>query len=730
MNPTSTFKLPILLALFLVLSATPLFAFELVCPPDVTVNCDDELWDLSIYGNAQYHDYSGWHDAGQPWEKWHLNSCGTGYITRKWTVYDPYAYGYVSCVQTITVEGTDLDGSFINWPKTPLDVSGCNPNINPNALPPGYQKPTWITPACAMIGVSYEDKVFEFGGACEKIVRTWTVIDCCNFDPYTGYGSWTFNQEINVTISDVPQIICPGDITAESFNCVGAYVEVPMIEIPDSSDCSENVTVMHDSPYADNPGSDASGEYPVGTTVVTFTADYGCWQKTMCQVKVTVTDDKAPTPYCIYGLAIALMPVDEDGDGEPDDGMVEIWASDFDLGSYDNCGTGEVEFSFSSDVNDKSRIFTCDDVGRNDIEMWVTDQDGNQNYCNTYVKVQNNEANIPDCEDNDDFSSIQGSIEAHYGEIIDNVHVKAIGTEHEFEVVENIEQQVIETVVDSIVNAQGTVIYFLEIDTVDVIVYDTVHNKNFQYTQSFAGEYKFEYLPHYNDFEIQAISLDIDEKYLNKADVMFIQDYINGDKEFTAYQKMAADVNQDGIIDSLDVNILSQIVEGTLTWDGLDDLWHFYSTKIDMENVPDSVSCPEFCQLPDLKENQYKVNMIGFRYGDVTNLDFLESEDDSIDGKATEILSRRSNSSSPLAQVNPNPFSGHINLQIISTQETISEFILFDSKGQIVFEKQIQIGLGEQEIFMDETNQLLDGIYFYHILVDGKKQMGKVIKIH
>ena len=26
--------------------------FHIECPPDVTVNCDAELWDLSVYGNA------------------------------------------------------------------------------------------------------------------------------------------------------------------------------------------------------------------------------------------------------------------------------------------------------------------------------------------------------------------------------------------------------------------------------------------------------------------------------------------------------------------------------------------------------------------------------------------------------------------------------------------------------------------------------------------------------
>nr|MBP7645052.1 hypothetical protein [Saprospiraceae bacterium] len=38
--------------------------WSLYCPNDTTVSCDAELWDLSTFGNAYYHDAYGYHSAG------------------------------------------------------------------------------------------------------------------------------------------------------------------------------------------------------------------------------------------------------------------------------------------------------------------------------------------------------------------------------------------------------------------------------------------------------------------------------------------------------------------------------------------------------------------------------------------------------------------------------------------------------------------------------------------
>ena len=45
-------------------------------------------------------------------------------------------------------------------------------------------EPTVFDNACSLIGVAYEDTRFDFvDGACFKILRKWSVIDWCQYDP-------------------------------------------------------------------------------------------------------------------------------------------------------------------------------------------------------------------------------------------------------------------------------------------------------------------------------------------------------------------------------------------------------------------------------------------------------------------------------------------------------------------------------------------------------------------
>jgi hypothetical protein len=67
---------------------------------------------------------------------------------------------------------------------------------------------------------------------------------------------------------------------------------------------------------------------------VVWTANDGCNNVGKATTTFMVTDKKAPTPYCV-SLSTALMR-DPDGTG-PRTAMVEIWAKDFDKGSFDNC---------------------------------------------------------------------------------------------------------------------------------------------------------------------------------------------------------------------------------------------------------------------------------------------------------------------------------------------------------------------------------------------------------
>ena len=163
--------------------------------------------------------------------------------------------------------------------------------------------------------------------------------------------------------------------------------------------------------------NDASGYYDLGTHKITFTVEDGCNNFTTCSFKFTIVDAKKPTPICINGLSVDLM---------PNSGEVTIWASDFQSGSsYDNCTDyDDLEFSFSEDVDDIYLTFDCDDLGTQVVEMWVTDEAGNQDFCTTYIIVQDNN----DVCDPLTTASVAGSIETEMGEEVQDVTVQVEGS--------------------------------------------------------------------------------------------------------------------------------------------------------------------------------------------------------------------------------------------------------------------------------------------------------------
>jgi len=417
--------------LFMFFSITTAFAneecvdddvsFTLYCPDDVTVSCSDEIWDLSIYGNATYYYNGGWYDAGYPVVNYYLNTCNSGYITRTWTVED-YNWNQYSCTQTITVlaDGSSFNESNITWPQEHITLEGCYPSTHPSQLPPGWGYPTWYNggSSCGTsnVGVSFSDQTYTISSTCKKIVRKWQVIDWCQYNPnswYNGYtpGLWTYYQFIKISKGDLPVLTCPYDITVNSNNCVNAYINVPPLWV-EGETCGGDYEITNNSPYAYSNGADISGTYPIGWHYVKYTVKYGCGSKKTCTRKIKVTDKKPPVPYCYAALAVPLMGVDNDGDGVFDDGMVEIWAKDLDKGSTASCNGGQLKFSFSSNVYNTYRTFTCADVGENTVQMWVTDNDGNQSYCVVTIDIQNNGANIPDCEPEEDDSDDDGIVDS------------------------------------------------------------------------------------------------------------------------------------------------------------------------------------------------------------------------------------------------------------------------------------------------------------------------------
>ncbi len=708
MKTTTTLRLA-LVCLVSLLSYSS-YAVAIYCPDDVWVDCDTELWDLSIYGDATY--WNGWDyvDAGEPTVTYYLNSCNTGYIKRKWSVEDP-DWNIISCHQHIYVEGGVFEESNITWPESPLNLDGCNPNTDPSET--GTPSTDYVE--CSLIGTNYNDMVFYLNSGCKKLIRTWTIIDWCTYNPAGGYGSpgsWQFTQTIKISNSEEPQVYCLDELIVNTYNCSDEYVTVPIPEVSESA-CGGNYSISHNSPYADQAGADASGTYPVGTTRVKFSFSYGCGLKEHCYVDVIVKDDSKPVPYCLMSIVTALMPIDNNQDGVPEDGMVEIWAKDYDHGSYHPCNYGPLQFSFSEDVDSTSAMFTCEHVGNNELKMFVTDPHGNQSYCLVELVVQNNGANIPNCQPINTDLYLAGQIKTNTDGLLENTAVKMTSLEPIEVVSTSIDTSYQEGVVDSFYNYNGVLIYIIDTITVITESFDTSYEHMvYEASTDSMGIYQINEFVSHSDYVVSAFKEDYPLEKVTIQDAYMIRDYIEGLFEIEdPYFHLAADMDFNGEINYQDFYELMSIVRDPNDEVILEDPYIIMNTEGDMNNLE------EACHITfnNIDSSYNNINFMAVLRGDVSLFaDQMYVEDE-------EVALR--NQKEIAFSVFPNPFKDQFTLAIDSPIAEGCTIEVFSISGQLLLTQKENLLEGSNMLTMNNVEVIPDsGIFIVKI-----KQAGKYV---
>lgn len=319
--------------------------------------------------------------------------------------------------------------------------------------------------------------------------------------------------------------------------------------------------------------ADASGIYPIGSHRIVWTFFDRCGNATSCEQLFDVVNCKAPTPYCLSGLAIDLMPVDNDGDGETDGGMIDIWANDFDAGSAHPCGY-PVVLSFSEDTSNTSIIFDCSDVGEVELNVWSTavSPDGQllQAFCVTYVDVQDNMEVCGD--DNMIRPVIDGTISTVYDDMLDDVKVELQGDE-------------------------------------------TIHE------MTTDGSYAFPEMPTGGDYMVDPTKNDDVNNGVSTLDLVLIQRHILGLAEFsTPYELLAADINKDNKVTSADVIELRKVILGINDEFQSNESWRFIDANYTFEDPtsPWSAVIPETYEIENLS-NDMTIDFKAIKVGDINN---------------------------------------------------------------------------------------------------------------
>jgi hypothetical protein len=191
-----------------------------------------------------------------------------------------------------------------------------------------------------------------------------------------------------------------------------------------------------------------SGTFPIITSAmgpnvvhaIRVLFEDGCGNQVSQYIEFDVVDCKGPAPICINGLTVTLMPT---GDGSC---AMAIWAADFEASPiYDCTGQGPETHPVTGDPRvTKFAIYRAEDVEadpnfvpnpaqtgitltQDDDETTVVyiygfDEEGNYDYCETYVLVQEHTTCDPTAG-----AAIAGVIATEYNETVENVEVSLNG---------------------------------------------------------------------------------------------------------------------------------------------------------------------------------------------------------------------------------------------------------------------------------------------------------------
>ncbi len=554
---------------------------SITCPPNVNLTCGQDYTNPTLVGQVETDpalvgpldgfamDNCGANlvltqsDAGSI-------ACGGGTLYRTYAATDPA--GTISfCVQTITVVNNNpFTGNNIVFPAD-LTLNGCTAPTTPaNTGVPTYP----ASNGCFNLVPGFTDMVFGLSpDGCQKILRKWTVIDWCQYDPNNpaAGGSWSKVQTIVIMDNNPPVFAACNSQTFCNFKADCSPL-APDLTVSATDLCTpaNQITYtwtvdLNDDGVADpgwvtsGSGQNTTNNYPVGTHRISYNAIDGCGNIGYCNFVFAIDDCKKPTPICANGLVAVLMST----------GMVPVNADLYIVGStQDNCTPlSELSVSFSPNIADSIMIFTCDDLGVNPVQIWVTDEAGNADFCATTIEVQDN---IGACTS--PLIAMSGAISNEQNQGVENVQVQLNG---------------------GITSSTAT---------------------------ATTGSYQFANLPIGMDYTVTPSLNNSPLNGVTTFDLLLINQHILGSVLLDSpYKLIAADANRSGAVTVSDIVELRKLILHVIDNLSNNTSWRFVDGSYAFPNPtnPFAQVFPEVCNINDLAPSSANVNFKAIKVGDV-----------------------------------------------------------------------------------------------------------------
>jgi hypothetical protein len=626
-------------------------------PSDVEFACEELPYDFDPYDVYQLQHLFGkaknWCNPGLVVELdpiVDLSSCETGTIIRRFRASNNYG-SYDHCEQKITITG-----SHEYKIRFPADVElSCGQS-------PTREDVIVKQSSCDYLVVNVKDhEFFEGNRKCGKIIRTYKVINWCEYDTQSspvvinrdedcdgdpgdedvwvirrsygyafidrngdehdgnpgagerrtcspsnpkGYwrkvyskGYWQYTQHIKIGDNEAPEITAETPEPFCSFDnaTCKAFVQIPF-KVDD--DCTPNdiiTRVLVDGEeinrFSGSGNFTASGLFDLGVHELEIRSEDGCGNPATEKIPFEVNDCKAPTPTCINGLTVTLMPlpreVDVNDDGEFDVAAMTIWAEDLLVRKPGDC-SGIAGYSINRagetpDFNQKSLTVTCDDPSTLNIEVYAWDDafnptavqpDGtmggrNYTFCETYLLIQDNN-NF--CGEDVGMGFIAGKVYTESGYGLQDVNMMLIS-----------------------------------------------QDSNFLYTHE-DGRYHFDSIPMQASYRVVPVMNTNPMEGISIVDLILLHRHVVGIEPIRSpYRLIAADINRDGAITEDDVNELRNMMLGVESEFTSNHSWRFIKADYVFPDPlnPWREAFPEFMEISDMSEVENYGDFIAVKIGDI-----------------------------------------------------------------------------------------------------------------
>ncbi len=596
------------------------------CPADISVNCTSSLdpnVNLSL-GKATASDNCSatvtYSDA--------ITSPPAGFcsaLIRTWKATD-IGNNTATCTQKISIQD-NTPPSFTNvFPPDVTLACGSTVPAAPNVTATDFCDPSVNISLNEFSNKTNNNSCTDFSYV---VIRTWVATDDC--------GNSTTHTQKTTVLDVTPPVFTnvPGTITlfTDNFNSLVCSAPVTLLlNNTNVSDCEgfNNITVSNNSPYGSG-GLNASGTYPVGTTVVKFTAIDKCGNTSTANVNVTVIDNSKPIAHCIALINLTLN----------NQGIATLAPQDVNNGSTDNC-TPQNQLLLSLSQTQ----FDCTNLGSNIVTLTVTDQAGNSNTCTSIINIVSGSSttltltfsttneSAPGANDgsataivtggsgsfsykwndpnNSTTQTVNGLAAGNYTVTVTDLVTgcKAVGT-----VTVNLNSS------SSTFVISGNIMVPVTNANVGLVQVDMTGTTLATMTTTNSGNYSFT-VPAFSNVVVKPLKNINPTNGVTALDMAIIQQHVtnpNTPTLTTPYMLIAGDMNHDGLINGIDLAVGQAVILGNLSSFPNNTSWVFVPKSYVFPNPlnPFTPPYPTSLMYTNLSGNQLNQNFWGIKIGDV-----------------------------------------------------------------------------------------------------------------